>query len=620
MQDTVLRLCASTALIGVLAFPASAQQIINLEEITFSANLSETEILRSGSSVSVLTRDDIENTGAVQIADLLKRLPGVSVLRSGGPGTLGELRMRGAPQRYVAVYIDGIRIDDPTGTSVQTDFGHLAVQDIERIEILRGSQSALYGGSAVAGVISITSRRAQEDGITQSARVEGGSFGSFLGSYTLGYRDELIETSLSVSHQRSRGFTAWEGIPGTPTHTPDAERDGFESSRVSFSTRYRATDDLTLGVAGFFQRSSNEYDGFMAPNADLESRRRQLGLRAFAEFSTGIVDHEFAVTSYRIDRDEYANGAFTNGFQGRRLGASYMGTAEFTPAFTLIWGADTARETSRAQSLTGGKESTTTSGAYLQALYAPMDTLDLGATLRVDRNSIFGNFSTGRLNFAWQATSELTVRGAVARGFRAPSLDERFGDYGFFVGNPALSPETSYSAELGADYRFANGAEFSATLFQLNTDNLITYDGSVVPNTLNNLPGKSKRRGIELSTAIPVNDSFGITANYTYTDARQPNGTRLTRVPRHDAFLGLAGALTQDIRYDLGIQHVAGRPAEFGTPFRDYTVANATLRYGVTDKADLYLRIDNLFNRTYQEVANYKTSGRAFYLGVASRF
>lgn len=622
MQDTILRLCASTALIGALAFPATAQQIINLEEITFSANLIESEILRSGSSVSVVTRDEIESSGAVQIADILQRLPGLSIVRSGGPGASADLRLRGAPQRYVAVYVDGIRIDDPTGTSVQTDFGHLSVHDIDRIEVLRGSQSALYGGSAVAGVINISSRRALEDGLTQSARIEAGSHDTYLGSYSMGFRDDRLEATLSISHQRSRGFTSWEGLPGTPGYSPDAEADGFQSSRVSFATRYQATDTVALGVAVFFQNSRNDYDGFMDPEADLESRRRQTGLRLSAEFDTGAVQHEVALTGYRIDRDEFSDGAFSNGFEGRRIGLAYQGRVDLSPALTFIWGADTERETSRAQTLLGGSESTRTTGAYLQTLYAPTDTLNLGATVRVDGNSTFGTFMTGRANFAWQVSPAVTLRGAVARGFRAPALDERSGNYPGtfpFVGNPALEPETSVSAEIGADYRLGNGAEFSATLFQLTTDNLITFAPGT-PSTLENLPGKSKRRGVELAASVPVNDALRLSANYTYTDARNPSGARLTRVPRHDAFLGLDGQVAEDFGYNLGLQYVAGRPDEFGTPFKDYTVANATFRYAINDRADLYLRIDNLFDRNYQEVANYKTSGRAIYLGVASRF
>ncbi len=611
---------ASALALCTTAAQSQALGGIDLDEITVSATLLPTEIQRSGASVSVIERDEIEASGTTQVSDLLSRLPGVSVARTGGPGAQTALRIRGANPRYTAVYVDGIRIDDPSLVSTETDFGHLTLDDIDRIEVLRGSQSALYGGSAVAGVVNITTRRATQDGFQHSVFAEGGSYRSAAAGYTLIYRDDWFETALSIAHRQTRGFSAWEGIPGTPGFSTDNDPDGFRATRLSFSTRYAATDALTLGVAAFHQRSRNQFDAFGA-DADNEARWRQLGARVFAEFDTGAVQHTLSLSGYRITRDQFTDGAFTNGFQGRRITLAYQGVAEVAPGLTLVWGADSQQEQSRADNLPGGSERNRTTGAFLQGLWAPTDTLDLGATARIDRNSAFGSFATGRLTAAWQATPNTTVRGAVGRGFRPPAIDERFGDYGTFIGNPLLEPETSISAEIGVDHVFAGGARISATLFQLNTDNLITFDfRDPGPSSLINLPGTSRRRGLELSGSAPLGDRVTLTGSYTYTDARTPAGTRLTRVPRHDLFLGLDADLANRLRGSLGVQHVAGRAVEFGTPFQDYTVVNAGLRYGVTDRADIYLRIDNLFDRHYQQVPGYATPGRSIHIGVAARF
>lgn len=619
-------LSGATALsLSLAAAPAAQAQIIaaiDLDEITVSANLVPTEIQRSGASVSVIERDEIEQSGATQLSDLLARLAGVSMVRDGGPGGRTGLRIRGAAQGYVSVHVDGIRVDDPSSTSVATDFGHITLDDIERIEVLRGSQSALYGGSAVGGVVNITTRRPERDGYSHSMFAEGGSYGSAAAGYTLGYRDERVETSLSLSHRRTSGFTSYEGIPGTPDYNPDGAPDGFEATRLSFSARYQASEALTLGIAGFGQRSRNEYDtGWpVDPDSDAEARVRQTGLRAFAEFDTGAMQHEFSATSYRISRDQFEDGAFANGFEGRRTGLAYQGVADAAPGLTLVWGADTMRESATAETLSGGSESTRTSGAFMQALWEAGQGLDIGATARIDRNSAYGNFVTGRLTAAWQATPDTSLRGALARGFRPPSLSERFDDYGWFVGNPDLEPETSLSAEIGMDHHFAGGARVSATLFWLNTDNLITYDASDFPATLNNLPGTSRRHGLELSGSVPMTDRLTLTGNYTYTDARTPNGDRLTRVPRHDLSLGLDADLAARWRGGLDLQHVAGRAEEFGDIFEDYTVVNARLRYAATDNADIYLRIENLFDADYQVLPGYGTPNRSFHLGVAARF
>ena len=606
-------------LAALAALPAQAQTV-DLGRITVLANLIATEIQRSGASVTVVERDEIDRSGAVQVGDLLARLPGVSLTQDGPIGTSATLRIRGADARYIAVYVDGIRIDDPSGITTSTDFGHLTLDDVDRIELLRGTQSALYGGSAVGGVINISTARPERDGFSQSAAAEVGSYGTAAARYTLAFRDARMESTLTLAHRQTRGFTAWEGLPGTPGFTPDAERDGFRSTRASGTFRYQASDTFAWGFAGFAQRSVNEYDGFMAPDADNESRRRQAGGRVFAEFDTGAMRHELSVSAIRISRREFETGAPAGQFTGRRTSLAYQGVADVAAGVTLIWGADTMLERAESAALSVGEGRMRTSGVFGQMLWQPVAALDISATARVDRNSAYGTFASGRLTAAWQLDNATTLRGAVARGFRPPSLSERFDDFGWFVGNPDLQPETSTSAEIGIDHALATGAELSATLFLLDTDNLITFDGSVSPNTLNNLPGISRRRGLEFAGRLPVGARVMLGAAYTYTSARTAAGARLSRVPRHDLTLTLDAELTDRLRGTLVAQRVAGRPADFGTPMGDYTVVGGNLRYAVTDRADIYLRVENLFDRQYQHTANFATPGRSFHAGVAARF
>ena len=626
MQDTILRLCASTALMGAMAFPASAQQIINLEEITFSANLATTEIARSGASVSVVTRDDLDAAGAVQLVDVLSRLPGITVTQNGGPGGSASLRIRGAGPEYVAVYVDGIRVDDPSSPQTAFNFGTLSTADIGRIEVLRGSQSALYGGSAVGGVVNISTLGATEDGVTQSLQLEAGSYRTYLARYGIAYRDERFEAAVNVSHQRTRGFSAHEPFPGAPGLEPD----GLETSRLSFSGRYQMTDETALGLSGFVQDSKSEFDNFGA-DADNLLKRREYGLRVFGEYAMGNTVHELSAALYDLNREAFQpRGVSAGAFEARRISFAYKGVTELSPALTLIYGADTQREaiTVRGQ----GPDSTRVSGIFAQALWTPRDDLDVSATLRADHNSGFGTFYTGRIAAAWQASEGLVLRGAAGRGFRAPSINEQLGNPVWSIApNPDLAPETSISAEIGADYSFANGAEISATLFHLTTDDAITYCalmpgawGPACPNPgpagfsnqYQNIAGKTKRRGFEFAAAVPVTDAHRVDLAYTYTDARNPSGARLARVPYHDVNIGLRSDWSDRVSSTLSLQHIGGRTDNMPS----YSVVNAGIRYRVNDHADLTLRIENLFNKQYQQVAGYGTSDRAIYLGVASRF
>lgn len=616
----------TVAALGLMAGGAAAQDIINLEEVTFSANLTPTELARAASSVSVVTREDLEVDGTTQLVDYLAKLPGVTVTQNGGQGKSATLRIRGAGNEYLAVFVDGIRVDDPSASQVSFDFGMLSTADIGRVEVLRGSQSALYGGSAVGGVVNITTLGATEDGFSQSLQTEAGSYNSQILRYGLAFRDARFEAALNLSHTRTDGFSSYEPAPGATGLNPD----GYEATRLSLSGRYQAMDTFALGVSAFIQDSESEYDDRSA-DADNLQTRREYGARLFGEYSLGNTIHEISASLYDVERAYFAPRSTRDGvFKGQRIRFAYKGETESSPALTFIYGADTQIEKSHASA-----DSNRISGGYGQVLWTPRDDLDVSASLRADHISGFGRFYTGRLSAAWQATEALTFRGAVGRGFRAPSISEplaqSFGPSITIAANPNLGPETSVSAELGADYRFATGAELSVTLFQLATDNKITYCGTapspwspVCPNPVpagftnqyQNIAGETLRRGVELAAGITVTEHHDVSLGYTYTDARDPSGARLTRIPYHDLNIALDSDWTDKFSSRIGLQHVAGRTGGLS----DYMVVNTSLRYRVTDTADLLFRVENLLDEQYQTVDGYGTSNRAFYLGLSSRF
>ncbi len=611
----------SRSIIALVALPLAAtgaaqaqEQAFALDEITVFANLTPTGLERTGSSVTVVTEEDLAASGDVLVSDYLNRMAGVTVARTGPPGSSTALRMRGAHQRYVAVYIDGVLVNDPSSPESAVNFGTLTTADVGRIEVLRGSQSALYGGSAVGGVINITSRSNDGPGISQSAGIEGGSYGTLSTRYGFTNRGERGEVSLNASHFRSDGFSAVEG--GAP--------DGFEATRLSFSARHRMTDDLTLGFSGFAQRSRADYDDWPV-DEEFEERRRELGARLFAEVEAGAVSHVFDITAYRIRREDRDLGAGTapDRFKGTRIGASYQGTAQTSPDLTLSWGADIRRETTSGVAPWTGypRYRETIAGIFAEAQWAATSEIDISVTGRVDRHSDFGTFPTGRMAMAWRPADGLTLRAAVSNGYRAPASGERFGPFG----NPDLEAETSRSAEIGAEYAFAGGVRLSGTLFVLRTDDEIHgFPPENVEST--------RRRGLELAGSLPLGERIMLHGAYTYIDAEITAGTRsgqrLSRVPRHDLSLSLDAELAERLHGTLTVQHVADRrdtlpictPGCITGPLPDYTVANVSLRYELTPQADLTLRVDNLFNRQYQQVAGYGTSDRAFYAGVAARF
>jgi vitamin B12 transporter len=238
---------------------ASAQPIL-LDDIVVSANRTPTEAARTGSQVSVLTAPDLAATGTTFVSDALSRLPGFHFQQSGGPGQQSGFALRGVPQGYVRVIIDGIEVSDPSAPgAVTASLSGLTIADVDRIEVLRGSQSALYGGQAVGGVISITTTRATRDGYAVSARTEAGSYGTATGALSLTNRGARGDFALTLQGYRTDGFSAADENEG------NTEDDGYTSSRLSASGNFYASDTLRLFGSAFVQDEDGDYDGSRHP-------------------------------------------------------------------------------------------------------------------------------------------------------------------------------------------------------------------------------------------------------------------------------------------------------------------------------------------------------------------
>jgi vitamin B12 transporter len=640
------RLLAATAITALSAAPVVAQSVFVLDDIIFSAYADGTESARVGPSVEVIEGEELEALGDTQLSEALRSLAGVSFAQGGPPGARSQVTLRGGGPEYVSDYVDGILVTDPSATEMSFDnFGGLTTGSIRRIELLRGSQSALYGGTAVAGVISITTIAGDEapEGTAQSVTVQGGSYGTAALDYTLTQRTGDLLLSLGASHVEGEGFSAGDENNG------NTEADPFRHTRLSFGAEYAASESLTIGLNGFLEEGRNEIDEFPfvgVPNdgtpGDDFAERAARGLRVWAEGEAGAWSWSGSVAYYTIDRKTgsvtVAPGNAASpvaSYSAERTTFDASATREFGETWRLSFGADARLESATYSNLASGTQDTETIGGFVEATWSPTADLDITGTLRFDEHSNFGSYPTGRLAFVWRPTEALRIRGAAATGYRAPSLDELYGAYPAFpfFGNPDLTPEESESFEIGFDYTFAGGAEIGVTAFHLNVSDLITYvDCPRSPplfgcdpltfGTLANAPGTSERSGVELTGMLPVSDAVTLTGAYTYTEARNAAGARLNNVPRHDLAFGLDADLSDRLHLAASAQYVADRAnGSFDPqPYTDYTVVDTTFTYDLGDEVEVFLRIENLFDEEYQTVSGFGTSDRAFYLGLRAAF
>ncbi|WP_438975630.1 TonB-dependent receptor plug domain-containing protein [Roseicyclus sp.] len=635
----------SAALIPALLFPAiaQAQSVFDLDEIVFSAGLTEQEAARVGVSVDVVTAEDLGKTGDLQLTDFLSRLPGVTVSQNGPFGTPTNLRVRGAGDAFIPVYIDGILVNDPTATSGDfPGFGTLMSTNIARVELLRGSQSAVYGGNAVAGVLSITTTspvRDRAEGTSQTFALEAGSNQTLQTAYALSQRSGAMTLDLGVTHYRSDGFSSADENDG------NTEADGATSTRLSFGASYAVSDRLTVGVNGFTERGEGDFDeqGSNGPEdgtpGDDHGSNDLFGFRGYAMLETDQWDHNLSFSYLETDRRQvsttpFAFSTFSSRFQGERRTASYTASTDLIEHALLSFGLDWREDQAAYANLPTGSASVESVGAFAEAVVSPTALLDITTSLRFEDNSSFGPKTTGRVAFAYRASERLTLRGAIANGYRPPSIDELYGNYpasGPFIGNPNLSPEESQSAELGFEYRFANDATLSGTVYRLDIKDLITFQScgafpcpGATFSTLVNTPGTSRFNGFEVAGTLPVSARATIAASYGYNDAREANGKRLTEVPRHDLNILFETMLADDWTAAVAMQVAAdtldATPSGSLVQIDDYAVFDATLTHALSDRVDAYVRIENLLDREYQTALGYGTSDRAFYLGLRSRF
>lgn len=608
MRSALLATVAATPL---LATPAFAQDAFDLGEIIVSGSLTPLGKASTGATVEVLRGAD---TGAndSSVITRLDRLPGVNSTSSGGLGTIASIQIRGLPSRYVGVRINGINVSDPSQVQSAFNFGGLIASGIDRIEVLKGSQSALYGSETIGGVVAIQTFRPEQLGFSSEISAEAGSFNTYSGTLNLGYKTDRGEVALTYGRITSDGISALAA---------DTEDDGFKQTTVTLSAEHAATDTLTIGGALYYRDGETEIDRSATDSSGI-NYLEETGARVFARLQTGAISHTFSYSQFDVDRrDPGAPIWSTKSFAGKRKELSYLGSAELGSSYTLNFGLDRKEETSRLDRISASDRTTS---AQAELLYRPTDAIDVSAALRYDDNSDFGGKATGRLSAVWRPADDLTIRAVVGTGFRAPSLYERFSAYG----DPALQPEQSRSFELGVEKSFGDAASVKATVFYTEIDDLIDFDGSSTAcasgfGCYNQVPGKTKSKGIELSGDYAFNDALKVYGNYTYTDAKN-EGARLTRTPRHDLAIGADGAFNEklsgyvDVRYVADV--LASPYAPAGHKVGDYTLVGMGLNYSLTDKATAYLRVENVLDKDYETAGGYNTPGRAAFLGIRAKF
>jgi len=614
MKSFKFLLFASAAMLP--AVPAFAQDVEDDGEIVVVASGVAQPAAESGRAVTVLDRADLDRVQAVTISDVLATVPGISVTRNGGAGGFTAVRIRGAEGEQTLVLIDGVRVNDPSSPGGGYDFGNLLAGSADRVEVLRGPNSTIWGSQAIGGVVNVITLDGR-DGFGARANAEGGSFNTYSGNAAIMGGNEHVRGSLTAGYYTSDGISA--AANGT-------EPDGYRQYGATGRVEAFVTPDISVDLRGYYADSRADIDGFPPPNYTLadtgeySTAKEVYGYAGVhATLFDGALQNEISVTAGNIDRNNYdpSAGAAPVFFgKGSNERYQYRGNIRVVDQLHIVVGAE--HEDSR---FTDGSvvASTGITSYFAEAIVKPVEMLTVNAGVRQDEHRDFGTHTSFAVSGSLRPADGMVIRANYGEGFKAPTLYQL---YGGFVGSAALQPETAQSYEIGADQSIGP-MTVRATWFHRDTTNQIDYDLGTF--SYGNI-ARTRTEGFELELEARPVDGLTLSANYTHLDPQNLSPTNLgkdlARRPRDVANFSADYRFPFDLSLGASVQ-VRGNSfdnASNTVPLKGYTLVNIRAEMPVTDQFWLYARVDNLFDEQYQTVANYGTMGRAAYAGVRMRF
>jgi vitamin B12 transporter len=591
-----------------------------------------TEIEKTGSSITVVTSEEIEEKQARQVLDVLTATPGISVAQFGAKGTDSTIRMRGLPGQYVTVLIDGVKVSDPSRSQTAFDFSQLQTVGVDRIEVLRGSQSVLYGGESVAGAVNIMTKRGK-GALQGSVFGEFGSYDTWLGggSASGGFNEDRGGYNVSLQYLDTDGFSAAdENLPG------NTEGESYDNLSSLGRFDYDLSDVASLKLNYRYAEGTLNYDACGGAFCDDPDRgddykqysgRAGLALASENRFFTADMGISYAYN----ERNGFDNGAFAYFYEGERVAYDFQGNMNFSADDVFAFGVEREENKLVSDGNPNGEE------AYMNSYFAllqlsPVNNLFLSAGGRIDSHETFGSHGTYRGAVAYKIEETgTTLRTSYSTGFRAPSLFELYGaccgDPN--VGNPNLTPEESKSWDIGFDqFLFGDAVILDVAYFRIDVDNAIIWDsaapfGTPAPNYAN-VPGTSQSRGVETSVDWAVTSGLNLNLAYTWNVTQSASGLRYDNAPRHVVnfnanyvFLDGKGNVNLNVlhRNDTRDSLFPGK-VYLDNPY----VVTLAAKYSVLDNLDLTARIENALDDQYQTEYGYGTSDFAAYGGFVFRF
>ncbi len=610
-----------------------------LSEVVVSATKTNANTLQLASSISVIDAKQLSNSNSNNVFDVLRNETGISFTRQGGNGTLSNIYIRGSNSSHTLVLIDGVEVNltnDPSGVY---DFSALPVDNIERIEVLRGPQSTLYGSDALAGVINIITKKG--NGSPKfSLLTEGGTYNTYKGMIGLNGSIKKLNYSLAFSRTGSDGFSAASEKYG------NTEKDGYTFNNLTSVLGYDLSDNAEINLNTRFLKSESDNDqfgGMFGDDPTYLTKQEEFSIRGEGKIKllNGNWNQKLGLTFLRnVRKNSFdtssASAYYSNAlYDGRRYKIDWQNDFNLSELNLLTAGIEFEKEESSSEyysfnyillpnyaSVIPNKDANTIS-AFLQDQIKFEEGFFIAAGLRLDEHSKFGSQFTYRIAPAYMLWETGTkIKATIGTGFKAPSL---YYLYDPAYGNENLNPEESFGWDFGIEqFFFKQNLTFGTTFFYNKFSDMFGFDYQTF-KTINIKQAVTK--GLEFYFQTKPIDDLEIKVNYTFTDARDVSpsssdfDTKLLRRPESKLGFFTSYSFSAKTNFNAEVIWVGTRDdIDFSTfertELKGYVLLNLAAHYDVFDFLRMNVRVENLLDTDYEEVFGYATPGLSFYGGI----
>ena len=614
----------------------------SLDEVVVVANRAPEPLSKIGNSVTVLDQQAIQESQKVGVGELLATTPGITFSRNGGPGTSTSVYIRGANSDHTVVLLDGVVLNDPSLIGANFDFGNLLVGDISRIEILRGAQSTLYGSQAIGGVINIITTEPQP-GLGADVQAEGGSLSTGLAKGGIGGKSDNWSFRLGAT------YYATDSVPTLDTRYGGTITDPFHDSVVSGRATYDFSPDVQLDERAYWTESRVFYDGYPPPDYVLANYTQYEDVRQLFNY-TGVnfnffddhlknrVAYEYTTTQHSDYNDAVTPITQIDSYRGNNSRVEYQGTWAIADGYQAVFGLQQEKSWADITPNAPAHAETGQVGEYLQLQGEVVTGLTLTAGERHDHYDTFGQHYTGQFAAAWSLPSSTVLRASWSQGYKAPSLYELYSPYG----NTTLQPEESTGGDAGIEQHLWNDrVTLSATYFLTHFTNLIEFEdcpGSPLCETIGQAGGyyanldRAKASGVELQASAALTSALAVSANYSHiktvdeTPGSPTYGQQLFQRPEDAGNLSLSYTWPHSLKVTVAARYAGSSLDQNFSVYPTatvrlggYTLLDLRASYPVTEKLELYARIDNAANKWYETIYQYGTWGRTAFVGLRAK-